>query len=170
MSARPVHRIEALFPRVRHIGFVLTLLSLMAIQVPSALGAAAQPAGSAQWTAPGPGMVANETGAAGKDIYIVRHQAPSLAQYTGGIAGLAATSPEATGAARLNPNSNASKAYLAYLDGVHDGLIAAIESELGQNVEVTNRYEAAYNGLAVRLTPQGEGGGAVASLPGVALI
>ena len=34
-----------------------------------------------KFNAPGPGVVNKETGAAGEDIYIVFHQAPSLAQY-----------------------------------------------------------------------------------------
>lgn len=152
---------------VRRIGFVLTLLSVLMLNVPVALGAAIQPSstGNGLWTEAGPGSVANETGAAGRDIYIVRHQAPSLAQYRGGIAGLAPTSPEATGDVRLDPNSNASKAYLAYLDGVHDGLSAAIEAELGRNVDVTNRYDAVYNGIAVRITA--DEAQRVSSLPGV---
>ncbi|MBT8096869.1 MAG: S8 family serine peptidase, partial [Woeseia sp.] len=104
-----------------------------------------------QWSQPGPGIVANETGVPGEDIYIIRHQAPPLAQYRGDIPGLAATAPEALGANRLDPDSAASQAYLAYVAGLHANLEASIESRLGRNVEVVYRYNAAYNGIAVRM-------------------
>ncbi len=51
------------------------------------------------------------SGAIGKSetgLYIVRFADPALASYTGGVAGLAATSPQTTGARRLDVNSPAS--------------------------------------------------------------
>ncbi len=121
---------------------------------PTALAAPAQTGvdASGNWTAPGPGFVANETNAPGVDTYIVRHQAPSLAQYRGTIAGLAPTSPEATGAVRLDARSAASQAYLSYLSGLHGDLAAAIQSRVGRQVEVVHRYDAVFNGIAVRMT------------------
>src|SRR5687767_4919632 len=50
---------------------------------------------------------AGAAGAAEDDVYIVRHEAPSLAQYRGGVSGLAPTSPEVTGAVRLDPGTAA---------------------------------------------------------------
>ncbi|MGB5581455.1 MAG: S8 family serine peptidase, partial [Woeseia sp.] len=104
------------------------------------------------WYRAGPGVVFNETNAPGEDIYIVRHQAPSLAQYRGDIPGLAATSPAATGATRLDTDSAASQAYLSYLAGLHSNLESAIEARLGKNVDVVHRYDAVINGIAVRMT------------------
>lgn len=103
------------------------------------------------WSAPGPGTVAGETGALGQDIYIVLHQAPSLAQYRGEVAGLPATSPAATGAARLDAKSAESLAYLEYLTGQHGLLVTGIEQALGRSVEVTNRYDAVLNGIALKM-------------------
>ena len=117
------------------------------------------------WSQPGPGWVAHETGERGEALYIVAHQAPSLAQYRGGIDGLAPTNPEARGEVRLDPNSPASRAYLAYLAELHTALEAAIEAELGRDVDVVYRYDAVYNGIAVRMT--GAEAEKVSSLPGV---
>ena len=145
----------------RMLAVVLSALIVAAV-LPAVV--AAQP-GAGLWTQPGPGTVRNETGEPGRAIYVVRHQAPSLAQYGGGVEGLAATSPEATGAARLDPTSAASVAYLAYLDGIHDQLEGAIEARVGRDVDVVFRYDAVFNGIAVRLTPAEAQ--LVASLPGV---
>jgi hypothetical protein len=117
------------------------------------------------WSQPGPGWVAYETGARGEATYIVRHQAPSLAQYRGGIEGLAPTNPDAIGQVRLDPNSAASVAYRAYLAELHDTLLASIEAELGRDVTVVYRYDAVYNGIAVRMT--GAEAKKVSALPGV---
>jgi subtilisin family serine protease len=153
----------------RRLSVLIMVLGMLGSLAPASVLASVAPTkpteASASFNNPGPGVVANETGAPGLDIYIVRHQAPSLAQYRGGVDGLAPTSPDATGDVRLDPNSGASRAYLAYLDGLHDGLIAAIQTALGRNVEVTNRYAAVYNGIALRMTA-GEAA-QVSSLPGV---
>ncbi|CAN5613021.1 hypothetical protein BH23CHL7_BH23CHL7_07600 [soil metagenome] len=142
----------------------IVLSALIGVTALPAVGAA-QNSTDALWNQPGPGVVRNETGAPGRDIYVVRHRAPSLAEYRGGTDGLAATSPEATGARKLNPDSAASRAYLAYLDGVQDRLHLAIEAELGRNVEVVFRYDAVYNGIAVRINANEAQ--RVAGLPGV---
>src|SRR5687767_821876 len=54
--------------------------------------------------------------AATKNTYVVALNAAPLALYTGGVSGLAATSPESLGKTKLDPNSAASRAYLGYLD------------------------------------------------------
>lgn len=86
-------------------------------------------------------------------LYIVRLHDPALASYFGGIAGLAATSPRATGASKLDPQAPASVAYLNYLEGKHSKVLAAVESALGRPVEMTFQYLAVLNGFAVTLTP-----------------
>jgi minor extracellular serine protease Vpr len=60
-------------------------------------------------------------------VYIVRLDDAPLASYRGGIAGLAATSPSATGQDKLQVNSPASLAYRDYLAQKQDQLIAAME-------------------------------------------
>ncbi len=163
MRETPLHR--------RRLGrWVITLVAIITglayVAVPAA--AETQPVEAtlaADWSLPGPGVVLNETGHPGEDVYIVLHQAPSLAQYRGEVQGLAATSPDATGATRLDASSAASQAYLAYLAGQHDGLVTAIEAELGRGVEVVHRYDAVLNGVAVRM--DAAEAARVASLTGV---
>jgi subtilisin family serine protease len=128
-------------------------------------GSRERQASAVGWSAPGPGVVAHETGAPGEDIYIILHQAPSLAQYRGEVPGLAATSPRATGAIRLDVSSAASVAYLDYLEGQHERLVSAIQGELSRSVEVTNRYDAVLNGIAVRMNK--DEAAAVAHLAGI---
>ncbi len=114
--------------------------------------ASAAPVGPAdQFSKPGPGVVGHETGAAGKDLYIVLHQAPSLAQYAGQVAGLAATTPSVTGKTRLDVKSAASVAYLGYLKTQQDKLLADIGRALGRSVTAQYRYDAVLNGVAVRM-------------------
>jgi subtilisin family serine protease len=85
-------------------------------------------------------------------IYIVRLEDAPLAGYRGGIAGLEPTSPRVTGAPKLDATSPASIAYRDYLAEQQAQLIAAMEQSFGHQVEVVFQYDAAYNGMAVRLT------------------
>ncbi len=137
-------------------GTALFVFSLpIAHMTPTALAAPLNPNINAagEWDRPGPGFVGHETGAPGEDIYIIRHQAPPLALYRGDIPGLAPTSPSVTGAARLDTDSSASLAYLAYVAELHADMVAAIEDKLGRGaLEVVHRYDAAINGIAVRMT------------------
>ncbi len=86
-------------------------------------------------------------------LYIVRLHDPALASYFGGIPGLAATSPRATGASKMDPQAPASAAYLNYLEGQHSKALTAVETAVGHSVEVTFQYLAVLNGFAVTLTP-----------------
>jgi hypothetical protein len=108
---------------------------------------------------------ANSTPDEATGIYIVRLQDPPLAAYSGGIAGLEATSPRVTGARKLDANSPASMAYRDYLAEQQAQLIAAMEQSFGHQVEVLFQYDAAYNGMAVRLTAQEAA--TLATFPGV---
>lgn len=92
-------------------------------------------------------IAASETG-----LYIVRLEDPSLAAYRGGNAGLQATSSEVTGARKLDVNTDASQAYLAFLEAKQVELINRIESTLGRSVEVQFHYLAALNGMAMALS------------------
>ncbi len=101
-------------------------------------------------------------------LYILRLTEPSVASYTGGLRGLPATSPRATGAARLDAQAPATRAYTEYLQARHADVERAMASALGRPVETVYHYYAALNGLAVRVSHQEAL--RLAALPGVAAI
>ena len=106
--------------------------------------------------------------AAGTDRYIVQLTDPPLASYRGGIVGLAATNPAATGAVKLDPSSPASKAYLEYLAGKQSAVLAALATTLGRTATPTYTYRYAYNGFALALTEQEAG--VLRNIAGVAAV
>jgi hypothetical protein len=61
---------------------------------------------------------------------------PALASYRGGTAGLAPTNPAALGKTRLDPSSDASTAYLAYLAKQHAAFQLSLTKALGRTVEM----------------------------------
>ncbi len=87
-------------------------------------------------------------------LYIVQLNDPPLARYTGGIAGLPATSPRATSMRQLDVTSAASRAYRAYLADQRRGILQAVTQVVGSQPDVVHVYEAAYNGMALRLSPE----------------
>jgi subtilisin family serine protease len=87
-------------------------------------------------------------------LYIVRLQDPAVASYMGGVGNLRATSPEATGATRLDPNSPASQAYYNYLANQQQGLLTAMRNAYGHSVEAEYQYLYALNAVAVRISHQ----------------
>ncbi len=89
----------------------------------------------------------------GPSYYIIHLADAPLARYSGELDELPATSPRATGEAKLNVQSAASQAYLAYLAAAQDEIVAAIERTLGHKVEVLHRYRYAFNGISVWLEP-----------------
>lgn len=103
---------------------------------------------------------------AGPAVYILQLVDPPLASYRGGIRGLEATSPGATGVSELDLDAPASQAYRAYLAQRQVEVLDAMRLRFGREPEVLYRYGTAYNGLAVRLT--GQEALEVASLPGIA--
>lgn len=70
------------------------------------------------------------TGPQREFVVIIKLDEQPLASYTGGIAGLAPTSPVATGRAKLDLNSQASVAYLAYLRQRHQQFAAELEARV----------------------------------------
>jgi len=100
--------------------------------------------------------------------YIVQLAPPPLLSYTGGVAGLTATSPQATGTASVDAASPASRAYIGYLKRQQANLIAAMTSALGRPIAPTYTYFYAMDGMAVRLTAAEAA--RVAGLPGVASV
>ena len=108
-----------------------------------------------------------EVGSDGRS-YIVRLVEPALASYTGGIAGLAPTSPPSLGRHKLDPGSPASRAYLDYLEKRHKEVIAAITERIGRRPRIGYRYRVVLNGLAMTLSASEAE--RVLLLPGVATV
>lgn len=98
-------------------------------------------------------------------VYIIKFAEPAVASYTGGVAGLEASSPQATGERKLDVNSPASTAYHNYLSAKHDAFVSSMEALLGRSVDVKFQYIYAYNGMAVELT--GAEAARVAGMPNV---
>jgi subtilisin family serine protease len=92
--------------------------------------------------------------AQGRRLYVVRLAEPSLAMNMGGIAGLAPTSPAATGARRLDTNAPASQAYLNFLSDRHAEVLRSLTGELRRVVEPVFTYLNVLNAMAVSLTPE----------------
>jgi subtilisin family serine protease len=111
------------------------------------------------------GAAARERASADPSLHIVLLDAPPLAAYRGGIAGLAATDPTVTGARRLDARSAASRAYLAHLRSQQTDQLARIGAALGRTVQAVHRYDAVLNGFAVALS--GDEAQRVEALPGV---
>jgi subtilisin family serine protease len=84
--------------------------------------------------------------------YIVRLADAPLASYRGGIAGLAATNPAKIGAVKLNPSSDASVAYLHYLDDQHASFLDRAGQAFGRTLTPAFTYRYAFNGMALDLT------------------
>jgi hypothetical protein len=85
-------------------------------------------------------------------LYIVQLKDPSISLYTGEIAGLKATSPQATGAHRLDPSSAASQAYLTYVNAKQQELVNNMQVAFGHPIEVQYYYQYALNAVAVRIS------------------
>lgn len=95
---------------------------------------------------------------------IVKLSDESLATYEGGIAGLPATSPKATGAERLDVNSPESQLYLTYLAEQQSTFEVSAKQKIAQAV-ITNHYDVVFGGVSM-LVPAGQVE-QVAGLPGV---
>lgn len=114
------------------------------------------------------GRVIQPKDAQGDEWYIVQMKEPPLALYEGGIQGLAPTANNVTGARKLDATSPASQAYLAYLDTLHAQRLSAIEQALGRDVKKLFDYKVAFNGFAIRLSP--DEAETVAKVPGVRMV
>lgn len=100
--------------------------------------------------------------------YILVLDDPPLASYTGGLPGLAATSPRAQGSARLDARSPEARAYLTHLRMRQRTLIETLSAAIGRPLAPERSYSHALNGLALALTPAEAA--VAASLPGVSLV
>jgi subtilisin family serine protease len=84
-------------------------------------------------------------------IYIVRLQDAPLASYQGGISRLSATSPQVTGARRLDTGNPKSQAYLDYLSMRQGELLDTMARTFGHAIEVVYHYKNVLNAVAVRI-------------------
>src|SRR4051794_4775713 len=92
-------------------------------------------------------IAAAKNGSNGKVSVIVELEDASLASYSGGVQGLAATNPRASGGRRLNVASVESKAYLGHLAQKQ----ASFEAEarrVAPSARVTQRFDVVVNGVA----------------------
>ena len=84
--------------------------------------------------------------------YIVVLKDPPLAMYNGSQSGLAATSPQITGASKLNVNSAACRSYQSYLTQKQEPVLTAMRSALQRGPRIDRRYFVVLNGFAVQLS------------------
>ncbi len=116
----------------------------------------------------GSGLVIAPKGAAGDAVYMVQLQDVPLASYGGGVNGLNATSPSATGARKLDVTSSDSMAYRDYLANKQASFVASAEKVVGRSLDVMYNYDVVYNGVAMTLSPAEAS--AIAKQPGVAKV
>jgi minor extracellular serine protease Vpr len=83
---------------------------------------------------------------------IVQLSDPALALYKGGISNLAPTSPEAIGKIKLDVNSPASVAYIAYLEAIQNDFISQLIS-VAPEAQVYFQYQVAFNGVSIAIAP-----------------
>ena len=95
---------------------------------------------------------------------IVKLEGESLASYTGGVEGFVATSPQVTGAQKLDAKSAASVSYLSYLESKQQAFSAEV-GRVAPQAEVTYNYTVALNGVAM-IVPASDVA-KIANLPGV---
>ncbi len=104
----------------------------------------------------------------GPGVYIVVLAEPPLAAYTGGLPGLAATSPRARGTSRLASDAPEAQAYLRHLQVAQDAALGRFGAALGRATPPRARFRYALNGLALVLSPAEAA--SLAALPGVRFV
>ena len=127
--------------------------------------AAVQPSVAGQAASGSEGPKRHFGGKDGRAVYIVRLSDAAVAVYKGGLPELAATSPLATGAARLDVNAPASVAYADYLKAEQNAFVEHCEHAFSRTLDVPFTYQNAFNGVAMELTP--DEARAIAGLPEV---
>lgn len=92
------------------------------------------------------------TASAERKGYVVAFHEPGLLHYRGGIRGLGATAPEATGSRKLDVATQASQAYLGHLEAIQAERSVAIASTLARDLGDVYYYSITLNGIGVDLT------------------
>jgi uncharacterized repeat protein (TIGR01451 family) len=101
-------------------------------------------------------------------LYLIRLQDEPVATYEGGVRGRPATSPRATGAAKLDPDSPNARGYEAYLRAQQRNFERQAERQLGRSLDVLADFQWGNNGVLVELDP--EEAAELSRLPEVAFI
>ncbi|MFO7683900.1 MAG: S8 family serine peptidase, partial [Chloroflexota bacterium] len=120
-----------------------------------------------------PAASGNPTKQAARDLpqpntYIILLSGAPLASYSGGALGLAATSPSATGAERLNVNSADGRTYRAHLTAVQNDFLHTLGATYGRSLTPLYHHTVVLNGVTVELSEtEAE---AAAKLPGVTAV
>lgn len=109
--------------------------------------------------------VADPAAASERRTYIIQFNEAGLMHYSGGVAGLASTSPAATGRRKLDVHSTAATDYMRFLSDQRTAHIAAINQALGRTIAVPHSYAITMNGISTAMTAAEAS--RVASLPGV---
>nr|MBA3533207.1 hypothetical protein [Ardenticatenales bacterium] len=81
---------------------------------------------------------------------IVQLKGAPLASYQGGVVGLSATSPRATGGTKLDVASPRSLAYVDYLKNEQQHFMSVVKAVSPKVISLAN-YQAAFNGMALEL-------------------
>jgi uncharacterized repeat protein (TIGR01451 family) len=92
--------------------------------------------------------------ATGVTRFIITLADSAVASYDGSVVGYDATSPMVTGEQKLDVKSQASQAYISYLDGVQAGVIEKIKTTIKHDFKVVAQYTVALNAIAVELEPE----------------
>ncbi|MCB9155344.1 MAG: S8 family serine peptidase, partial [Caldilineae bacterium] len=146
--------------------FAIALVAILTLSMVAG-SAVAAPAGPSNAGQQG-GILLQPADATGPALYIVQLSDPPLASYYGGIESYAPTSPVVTGQRKLNMTSDASIAYMDYLDGVQAAMLSTINQTLGRDVVASMQWNVAYNGFAIEISP--EEAAQVAALDGVKVV
>ena len=80
---------------------------------------------------------------------MIKYDVEATASYTGGVAGLAATSPAVTGKS-LDDNKAAVQAYEQHANKVADDITAAVNKAV-PSADITNSYVTAYGGVSAQV-------------------
>ncbi|WP_369372045.1 S8 family serine peptidase [Promicromonospora sp. Populi] len=84
--------------------------------------------------------------------YLIRLSEAAVPTYTGGVAGLDATTPRA--GRTLDPSAPRVREYTEFLEAEQDDFVTRMERTVGHDVEVPFTYQYAVNGLSAVLTPE----------------
>ena len=86
----------------------------------------------------------------GRLSVIVQLAEPPLATYTGGVPGLKATAPQATGRVKLDANSPESQAYVQHLIDTQTKFVEQLAS-VAPSAQVAYTYQTAFNGISMKV-------------------
>ncbi|MDX6454182.1 MAG: hypothetical protein QOD48_289, partial [Gaiellaceae bacterium] len=97
---------------------------------------------------------------------VIKYDFDATASYTGGVAGLAATSPRATGKS-LKANAGAVAAYDRYTSGKADAISAAVKQAV-PSANIGQTFQTVYGGVAAKVPANSVN--ALLQVPGVAAV